>query len=79
MLERDDIVSKCFDNDFKEFDQGILFIISSVVHQEVIDFLEKNSRKYILVHRPLHFAVSLNLKELVILGLERVLPIWLTN
>ncbi|EGB6051344.1 motility associated factor glycosyltransferase family protein [Campylobacter jejuni] len=68
MLERDDIVSKCFDNDFKEFDQGILFIISSVVHQEIIDFLEKNSRKYILVHRPLHFAVSLNLKEFGYIG-----------
>ncbi|EGK5116615.1 motility associated factor glycosyltransferase family protein [Campylobacter jejuni] len=68
MLERDDIVSKCFDNDFKEFDQGILFIISSVVHQEVIDFLEKNSRKYILVHRALHFAVSLNLKEFGYIG-----------
>ncbi|EAH7105480.1 DUF115 domain-containing protein [Campylobacter jejuni] len=68
MLERDDIVSKCFDNDFKEFDQGILFIISSVVHQEVIDFLEKNSRKYILVHRPLYFAVSLNLKEFGYIG-----------
>ncbi|EAI9331319.1 motility associated factor glycosyltransferase family protein [Campylobacter jejuni] len=68
MLEKDDIVSKCFDNDFKEFDQGILFIISSVVHQEVIDFLEKNSRKYILVHRPLHFAVSLNLKEFGYIG-----------
>ncbi len=68
MLERDDIVSKCFDNDFKEFDQGILFIISSVVHQDVIDFLEKNSRKYILVHRPLHFAVSLNLKEFGYIG-----------
>ncbi|WP_201459858.1 motility associated factor glycosyltransferase family protein [Campylobacter jejuni] len=68
ILERDDIVSKCFDNDFKEFDQGILFIISSVVHQEVIDFLEKNSRKYILVHRPLHFAVSLNLKEFGYIG-----------
>ncbi|EAM0018897.1 DUF115 domain-containing protein [Campylobacter jejuni] len=68
MLERDDIVSKCFDNDFKEFDQGILFIINSMVHQEVIDFLEKNSRKYILVHRPLHFAVSLNLKEFGYIG-----------
>ncbi|ALW51205.1 motility associated factor glycosyltransferase family protein [Campylobacter jejuni] len=36
MLERDDIVSKCFDNDFKEFDKGILFILASVVHKEVI-------------------------------------------
>ncbi|MBZ7954643.1 motility associated factor glycosyltransferase family protein [Campylobacter sp. W0018] len=68
MLERDDVVSKCFDNDFKEFDQGILFIISSVVHQEVIHFLERNFRKYMLVHRPLHFASSLNLKEFGYIG-----------
>ncbi|HHP0358929.1 TPA: motility associated factor glycosyltransferase family protein [Campylobacter jejuni] len=68
MLERDDIVSKCFDNDFKEFDQGILFIISSVVHKEVIEFLERNNREYMLAHRPLHFAVSLNLKEFGYIG-----------
>ncbi|MGH2305447.1 motility associated factor glycosyltransferase family protein [Campylobacter taeniopygiae] len=68
MLERDDVVSKCFDNDFKDFDQGILFIISSVVHQEVIHFLERNSRKYMLVHRPLLFASSLNLKEFGYIG-----------
>ncbi|EAH9620684.1 DUF115 domain-containing protein [Campylobacter jejuni] len=68
MLERDDIVSKCFDNDFKEFDKGILFILASVVHKEVIEFLEKNSRKYMLAHRPLHFAVSLNLKEFGYIG-----------
>ncbi|WP_141044921.1 motility associated factor glycosyltransferase family protein, partial [Campylobacter coli] len=54
MLERDDIVSKCFDNDFKEFDKGILFILASVVHKEVIEFLERNNREYMLVHRPLH-------------------------
>lgn len=68
MLERDDIVSKCFDNDFKEFDQGILFILASVVHKEVIEFLERNNREYMLAHRPLHFAVSLNLKEFGYIG-----------
>ncbi|EAL5836235.1 DUF115 domain-containing protein, partial [Campylobacter jejuni] len=68
MLERDDIVSKCFDNDFKEFDKGILFILASVVHKEVIEFLERNNREYMLVHRPLHFAVSLNLKEFGYIG-----------
>ncbi|EAL2693304.1 DUF115 domain-containing protein, partial [Campylobacter coli] len=68
MLERDDIVSKCFDNDFKEFDKGILFILASVVHKEVIEFLERNNRKYMLVHRPLHFAASLNLKEFGYIG-----------
>ncbi|MDX2322651.1 motility associated factor glycosyltransferase family protein [Campylobacter hepaticus] len=68
MLERDDIVSKCFDNDFKEFDKGILFILASVVHKEVIEFLERNDREYMLVHRPLHFAASLNLKEFGYIG-----------
>ncbi|HED8093098.1 TPA: motility associated factor glycosyltransferase family protein [Campylobacter jejuni] len=68
MLERDDIVSKCFDNDFKEFDKGILFILASVVHKEVIEFLERNDREYMLAHRPLHFAVSLNLKEFGYIG-----------
>ncbi|EOI3117562.1 motility associated factor glycosyltransferase family protein, partial [Campylobacter jejuni] len=68
MLERDDIVSKCFDNDFKEFDKGILFILASVVHKEVIEFLERNNREYMLVHRPLHFAISLNLKEFGYIG-----------
>ncbi|HEB9423833.1 TPA: motility associated factor glycosyltransferase family protein [Campylobacter jejuni] len=68
MLERDNIVSKCFDNDFKEFDKGILFILASVVHKEVIEFLERNNREYMLAHRPLHFAVSLNLKEFGYIG-----------
>ncbi|EAH6127696.1 motility associated factor glycosyltransferase family protein [Campylobacter jejuni] len=68
MLERDDIVSKCFDNDFKEFDKGILFILASVVHKEVVEFLERNNREYMLAHRPLHFAVSLNLKEFGYIG-----------
>ncbi|EEW9939409.1 motility associated factor glycosyltransferase family protein [Campylobacter jejuni] len=68
MLERDDIVSKCFDNDFKDFDKGILFILASVVHKEVIEFLERNNREYMLVHRPLFFAASLKLKEFGYIG-----------
>ncbi|MCW1347094.1 DUF115 domain-containing protein, partial [Campylobacter jejuni] len=55
-----DIVSKCFDNDFKEFDKGILFILASVVHKEVIEFLERNNREYMLVHRNLLSAFALN-------------------
>ncbi|MBM0637726.1 motility associated factor glycosyltransferase family protein [Campylobacter sp. VicNov18] len=68
MLERDDIVSKCFENDFKEFDKEILFILASVVHKEAIEFLEKNNREYMLVNRPLHFATSLKLKEFGYIG-----------
>ncbi|EFP3394320.1 motility associated factor glycosyltransferase family protein [Campylobacter jejuni] len=68
MLERDDIVSKCFDNDFGDFNKGILFILASVVHKEVLDFLEKDQRTYMLVHRPLNFAASLKLDEYGYLG-----------
>ncbi|MBT2220216.1 motility associated factor glycosyltransferase family protein [Campylobacter coli] len=68
MLERDDVVSKCFDNNFEEFDKNILFIIASVVHKEVIKFLESNQRKYMLVHRPLPFAASLKLDDYGYLG-----------
>ncbi|ECL3292567.1 motility associated factor glycosyltransferase family protein, partial [Campylobacter jejuni] len=68
MLERDDIVSKCFDNDFGDFNKGILFILASVVHKEVLDFLEKDQRAYMLVHRPLNFAASLKLDEYGYLG-----------
>ncbi|EDO8328815.1 motility associated factor glycosyltransferase family protein [Campylobacter jejuni] len=63
MLERDDIVSKCFDNDFKEFDKGILFILASVVHKEVIEFLERNNREYMLVPRAYDFFYYLNLAK----------------
>ncbi|HEG0613528.1 TPA: motility associated factor glycosyltransferase family protein [Campylobacter jejuni] len=68
MLERDDIVSKCFDNDFGDFNKDILFILASVVHKEVLDFLEKDQRTYMLVHRPLNFAASLKLNEYGYLG-----------
>ncbi|EKT0455059.1 motility associated factor glycosyltransferase family protein [Campylobacter jejuni] len=68
MLERDDIVSKCFDNNFGDFNKGILFILASVVHKEVLDFLEKDQRTYMLVHRPLNFAASLKLNEYGYLG-----------
>ncbi|EAH6868658.1 DUF115 domain-containing protein [Campylobacter lari] len=63
MLERDDIVAKCFDNDFGDFDKDITFILVSLVHQDSINFLEKNKRKYILVSRSYAFAYSLGLHD----------------
>ncbi|EAJ5682222.1 motility associated factor glycosyltransferase family protein, partial [Campylobacter lari] len=63
MLERDDVVTKCFDNDFKEFDKGILFILASVVHQKAIEYLKRNNRQFMLVHRNLYFARSLYFNE----------------
>ncbi|SUX05368.1 motility associated factor glycosyltransferase family protein [Campylobacter lari] len=63
MLERDDVVTKCFDNDFKEFDNGILFVLASVVHQKAIEYLKRNNRQFMLVHRNLYFARSLYFNE----------------
>lgn len=41
MMERDDITAECFNNDFKDFDQGITFIVTSLVHKNTISYLEK--------------------------------------
>ncbi|EBI2334418.1 motility associated factor glycosyltransferase family protein, partial [Campylobacter coli] len=63
MMERDDITAECFNNDFKDFDQGITFLVTSLVHKNTISYLEKNKRSYILVTRPLPFASSVELNE----------------
>ncbi|AIW10510.1 TPA: motility associated factor glycosyltransferase family protein [Campylobacter jejuni] len=63
MMERDEIVAECFNNDFKDFDKGITFLVTSLVHKNTISYLEKNKRSYILVTRPLPFAMSTELDE----------------
>ncbi|EHG5101917.1 TPA_asm: DUF115 domain-containing protein [Campylobacter jejuni] len=63
MMERDHYTAECFNNDFKEFDQDITFVVTSLVHKNTIAYLEKNKRKYILVTRPLSFATSIELDE----------------
>ncbi|EAK0848548.1 motility associated factor glycosyltransferase family protein [Campylobacter lari] len=68
MLERTETVSKCFDNDFKDFDKDILFVVASLVHQKTIEYLKKNNRNFMLVHRPLPFAQSLNMNDYGYLG-----------
>ena len=47
--ERIDWTSKLFDNDFGEFDEGILFVLSNFTHKDTIKNLEKNSRAYMVV------------------------------
>ncbi|WP_410689031.1 motility accessory factor [Campylobacter lari] len=67
-LERTEIISEFFNNGFKEFDKGILFILVSLIHPKTIKYLNKNNRKFILVHRPLPFAQSLNMDDYGYLG-----------
>ncbi|EHJ7666971.1 motility associated factor glycosyltransferase family protein, partial [Campylobacter jejuni] len=61
MLERDEIVAECFNNDFGEFDKDIIFLVASLVHKKTISYLEKNQRKYILIIKGQPFARYLEL------------------
>ncbi|EAL1801979.1 motility associated factor glycosyltransferase family protein, partial [Campylobacter jejuni] len=63
MMERDHYTAECFNNDFKEFDQDITFIVTSLAHENTITYLEKSKRKYILVTKSLPFASSIDLNE----------------
>ncbi|TEX99754.1 DUF115 domain-containing protein [Campylobacter sp. US42a] len=67
-LERVIYTSEFFNNDFKEFDKNILFIIASLTHENTIKYLEKNQRNYMLVQRPLYSAANLKLDEFGYLG-----------
>ncbi|EDO6732924.1 motility associated factor glycosyltransferase family protein, partial [Campylobacter coli] len=61
MLERDEIVAECFNNDFGEFDKDIVFIVKSVTHPHTIKYLQKNNRAFILVSTHASFIQYLKL------------------
>ncbi|HEH4418627.1 TPA: motility associated factor glycosyltransferase family protein [Campylobacter coli] len=61
MLERDEIVAECFNNDFGDFDKDITFIVASLVHKKTISYLEKNKRSYMLILKGQYFARYLDL------------------
>ena len=67
-LERIDWTSKLFDNDFKEFDEGILFVVVSFTHENTIKHLEKNHRNYMIVMRPSPFCKHLKIDDYGYLG-----------
>lgn len=47
-LERVDYTSELFNNDFGEFDEGIVFIVVSLTHPNTLQYLEKNKRFYMI-------------------------------
>ncbi|QWU79726.1 motility accessory factor [Campylobacter novaezeelandiae] len=49
MLERKEITAEFFNNDFKEFDEGITFILKSVVHPKALSYLDQNKRSYMVI------------------------------
>ncbi|HEB9342802.1 TPA: motility associated factor glycosyltransferase family protein [Campylobacter coli] len=58
-LERVAATSEFFNNDFKEFDKDILFILLALTHPQTIKYLEANKRSYILTPRDLPFSQSI--------------------
>ncbi|MCH3878004.1 motility associated factor glycosyltransferase family protein [Campylobacter jejuni] len=62
MLERDEIVAECFNNDFGEFDKDIVFVCASVVHPKAIEYLKSRNRKLLLIPRYLYFSIYVKLK-----------------
>ncbi|MCV3381104.1 motility associated factor glycosyltransferase family protein [Campylobacter sp. IFREMER_LSEM_CL2127] len=62
-LERIEKTSEFFNNNFKEFDKNILFILSSVVHPNTIKYLKQNHRNFMLMQRDLSFNNYFNLKD----------------
>ncbi|EAK0278277.1 motility associated factor glycosyltransferase family protein, partial [Campylobacter jejuni] len=63
MLERDEIVAECFNNDFGEFDKDIIFLVASLAHKKTITYLEKNKRNYMLILKGQPFARYLDLDD----------------
>ncbi|TQR42451.1 PseD protein [Campylobacter sp. MIT 12-8780] len=62
-FERSALTAEFFNNDFKEFDEGIIFILASLVHPNAIKYLERNKRSYILIPRYSHFSLYYNFKD----------------
>ncbi|EAH6860196.1 TPA: motility associated factor glycosyltransferase family protein [Campylobacter coli] len=68
-LERVAATSEFFNNDFKEFDKDILFILLTLTHPRTIKYLEANKRSYILTPRDLPFSQSIkHLKDFLSLN-----------
>lgn len=62
-LERGPKTSEFFNNDFGDYDNGIIFLIFALTNPNTIEYLEKNNRDYVLTQRTLHFARYLNLTD----------------
>ncbi|EHM3097297.1 motility associated factor glycosyltransferase family protein [Campylobacter coli] len=63
MLERTEITSEFFNNDFGEFDKDIVFICAGVVHPKAIEYLKGGNRKYLIMPRYLYFPIYIKLNK----------------
>ncbi|NDJ26745.1 motility associated factor glycosyltransferase family protein [Campylobacter sp. MIT 19-121] len=67
-LERGERTAELFNNDFGEFDKGIVFILFALTHPNTIKYLERNKRAYMLTQRNLAYSSYLDLKDFGYLG-----------
>ncbi|TXE85868.1 motility associated factor glycosyltransferase family protein [Campylobacter volucris] len=51
MVERSNFTAEFFNNDFKDFDEDIVFILASLVHPNALKYLEKNNRNFMLISK----------------------------
>ncbi|WP_317362821.1 motility associated factor glycosyltransferase family protein [Campylobacter helveticus] len=61
MIERSEITAEFFKHDFGDFDEGICFILVSLVHPNALNYLK--DKNYILINKTLNFAHFMDFKE----------------
>ena len=63
MVERSDFTAEFFKHDFKDFDEGICFILKSIVHPNAISYMQKYQRTFIMLNDILPFISDFKLKN----------------
>ncbi|ENQ1162647.1 motility associated factor glycosyltransferase family protein [Campylobacter upsaliensis] len=61
MVERSDFTAEFFNHDFGDFDEGICFILKSVVHPNALKYMEQYKRNYIVFNETLPFIKAFRL------------------
>lgn len=61
MVERSDFTAEFFKHDFGDFNEGICFILVSLVHPNALNYLK--DKNYILINKTLNFAHFMDFKE----------------
>ncbi|WP_270987487.1 motility associated factor glycosyltransferase family protein [Campylobacter upsaliensis] len=61
MVERSDFTAEFFNHDFGDFDEGVCFILKSVVHPNALKYMQKYKRTYLMLNETLPFIKSFKL------------------
>ncbi|WP_270978535.1 motility associated factor glycosyltransferase family protein [Campylobacter helveticus] len=63
MVERSDFTAEFFKHDFGDFDEGICFILKSIVHPNAVFYMQKFQRTFIMLNDILPFISDFKLKN----------------